>query len=215
MLLAVHHHHLPQEKVDFSFRGPVGDHLGQTPYIDPNLFIGRYSEITEMEKVLKPGGISQEQRRLVLGGMGGIGKTQLAIAYTTRHHNDYESVFWLNATSIATLKEDFRSMAEIIFGIQDAEGLKDDQLVTEVRRWLSDQKNKQWLVIFDNYDDPDQFKIDQYYPSASHGAIIVTTRRPDRVAGKPVRVQPLDDVEESLEILQTRSRRVNAKSGML
>ena len=111
-----------------------------------------------MEKVLKPGGISQGHGRLVLGGTGGIGRTQLAIAYTTRHHNDYESVLWLNATSPATLKEDFWSMAEIIFGVQDAEALKDDQLVREVRPWLLDVRNTQWLVTFDNYDDPSQYK---------------------------------------------------------
>jgi hypothetical protein len=68
-------------------------------------------------------------------------------------------------------------------------------------------------MIFDNYDDPDQFDIQSYYPFASHGAIIVTTRRPDLVAGVEVRIDPLQNIDESLEILETRSQRKDSKTG--
>jgi hypothetical protein len=85
--------------------------------------------------------------------------------------------------------------------------------VIHVRRWLSDPENTQWLLIFDNYDDPGQFDVQKYYPFASHGAIVVTTRRPDLVAGREIRIEPLENIEESLEILETRSQRKDAKTG--
>ena len=36
--------------------------------------------------------------------MGGIGKIQLAIAYAKSKYNEYNSIFWVNATSEAILK---------------------------------------------------------------------------------------------------------------
>jgi NB-ARC domain len=203
----------PKRKEDFSFVRSFGVCLGQAPYIDSKLFIGRDSEIDQMKEVLKPGSKSQGQQRLVLGGIGGIGKTQLAISYAKRHHNNYESVFWLNAASEATLKDSFRTIAKLVFDVQEPEVLEGEQILIQIRGWLSDKKNTQWLLIFDNYDDPDQFKIETYYPLASHGSIVVTTRQPHLVAGRRIRTQPLRSIEESLEILQTRSLRDNIKSG--
>lgn len=202
-----------KQKQDLSFRGSAGVCLGQAPYIDPNLFIGRESELDQMTEILKPGGKSREHRRLVLGGKGGTGKTQLVVAYANRHRDDYKSVFWLNATSEATVKDSIRSMAEQLFDVQKPGLLEGEQIVSHVHRWLSDQNNTQWLLIFDNYDDPDQFDIQKYYPFASHGAIVVTTRRPDLVAGREVRIEPLKNVEESIKILETRSQQKDAKTG--
>jgi hypothetical protein len=154
------------------------------------------------------------QQRLVLGGMGGIGKTQLAIAYARRFSEQYTSIFWLNAVSEASIKASFRTMADLIYAVQDTAVLEGEQSVIHIRRWLSEQSNTNWLLIFDNYDDPDHFDIEPYYPSASHGTIIITTRRPDHVSGVSLRVQPLLDVEDSLEILRTRSGRTNVSLGM-
>lgn len=200
-------------KQDFRFRQPAGLCLGWAPHIDPTLFIGRESEMARIREVLRPGEPSREQRRLVLGATGGMGKTQLAIAFAQRHQDDYESIFWLNAASEATLKDSFRLVAEAIFDVQDDGDLEGEQILAQTRRWLSDQKNTRWLLILDNHDDPDQYQIDQYYPNVSHGVIIVTTRRPDLVAETAIRMQPLGSVDESLEILESRSRRKNVQSG--
>ncbi|RMZ79634.1 hypothetical protein DV737_g3329, partial [Chaetothyriales sp. CBS 132003] len=130
-------------------------------------------------------------------GPGGMGKTQLAIAFAKRHHQEYDSVFWLNAASETTLKDSFRLVAEAIFDAQDAQMQQDELSLIQTRRWLSNKKNIRWLLIFDNFDDPGQYPIERYYPYVSHGAIIITTRRPDLVAGSEIRLQPLQDVEES------------------
>ena len=204
-----------KQKDDFSFRKPVGLCLGRAPLIDSTLFIGRELEMDKIKKGLKPESQPQEQqqRRLVLGGIGGIGKTQLAMFFAKKHYKDYTSVFWLDATSETTLKDSFRQMAEVIFDIQDSQGFEVEQILGKIRGWLSDKKNIDWLLIFDNYDYPDQYKIEDYLPLASHGAVIITTRRPDRVAGKKVRIEPLEHINESIQILATRSGRQDAETG--
>lgn len=73
-------------------------------------FVGRTAELGQIAHALRPGELASEQRRLVLGGMGGIGKTQLAIAYVRQHCDSYKSVFWLNATSVQTVKASWKSI---------------------------------------------------------------------------------------------------------
>ncbi|KAJ5611988.1 TPR repeat protein [Penicillium lagena] len=201
-----------KQKEDFSFRGPVGIYLGQTPYIASELFVGRIYELNEIASLLHSDHKSQKQRRLVLGGIGGIGKTQLAIAYAESGRGSYSSVFWLNAVSEAALKDSFRSIASLIFDVEEPGGLEDKEIVRRVHQWLCNPKNTGWLLIFDNYDDPTQFRIDHYYPPACHGAIVVTSRRPDHVSGTSLHIKPFQNVEDSLAILQTRSKRENVQS---
>lgn len=151
-------------EADFSFRGAVGICLGQAPYIASEVFVGRGHELNEIAKALQPNHQAQKQQRLVLGGMGGIGKTQLAIAYAESARGSHSSVFWLNAVSEAALKDSFRSIACLIFNVEEPGVLQDKEVVRRVHQWLCTSRNTGWLLIFDNYDDPAQFQIDHYYP---------------------------------------------------
>jgi hypothetical protein len=203
----------PQQKV-VGFQESFGLCLGQAPYISSDLFIGRDLELDTMEKALIPRGKLRKQQRLVISGIGGIGKTQLAIAYAERHADLYKSIFWLNAASEAVLQASFRSLAGLILNIKEPGLLEAEEILTRVHQWLSAMGNTQWLLIFDNHDDPSLFDIENYYPPTSHGTILVTTRRPDLVAGTIIRIQPIRKIEDSLAILQARSQRENVQSGM-
>lgn len=204
-----------QQRDDFGFHKPWGVCLGQAPYIAPELFIGRSAELDQIAEILHPVQDLQKQQRLVLGGMGGIGKTRLAIAYAESQSRSYSSVFWLNAASEAALKDSFQSVARLIFDIQDSGLLESKEMTGRVLQWLSDPVNTGWLLIFDNYDDPTQFDINDFYPPASHGSIVVTTRSPDHVTGSTLHIRPFQDIKDGLAILQTRSKRENVQSGML
>lgn len=204
----------PQQEIP-GLLGSFGLCLGQAPYITSDLFIGREQELDAMEKELNPGNGLRKQRRLVVGGIGGIGKTQLAVTYAERHAKLYKSIFWLNAASETMLGASFRSIAKLVFDMKTPELVGADEILARVHRWLSAMGNEHWLLIFDNYDDTSQFEIERYYPLTSQGTIIVTTRRPDLVAGKMIRIKPIPKIEDSLAILQTRSLRENVLSGML
>jgi hypothetical protein len=189
-----------------------GLNLFDAPDMGKGLFIGRESEFQEMEKILQPPGSSQDRQVLVLSGPGGIGKTQLAITYAKRHGSSYSSVFWLNASSKTALLMSLRRLAPQILP-EAGDRLNDEAILIQVSVWLSQLDNNRWLLIFDNYDDPDQFNIREYYPSVAHGSIIVTTRQRDRVNGEEIHLQPMAQEEESLRILASRSGRTNVESG--
>jgi NB-ARC domain len=193
----------------------LGLNLFDAPDMGEGLFIGREAELQGMESTLQPkADFSGSTRKvLILGGMGGIGKTQVAITYVKRHRHSYSSTFWLNANTEATLKSSLRAVANRIIPPKTASKLNDDQVWVHVSNWLSEQDNNRWLLVFDNYDDPDEYKITQYHPSVAHGSIIITTRQPDRTNGEKIKVQSMANAEESLYVLATRSGRENVMSG--
>jgi hypothetical protein len=168
-----------------------------------------------MESVLQPqsDSLGSTRKTLVLSGMGGIGKTQLAVTYAKRHRHSYSSIFWLNASTEATLNNSLRRMVNRILPPETVSKLECDQVWVYASNWLSHLDNTRWLLIFDNYDDPDQYKLTEYSPSVVQGSIVVTTRQPDRINGVQVKVRSISEKEESLRILATRSGRENATSG--
>jgi hypothetical protein len=189
-----------------------GLNLLDAPDMGDHLFIGRDDELEQMKTVLLSDPDSSDRRVLVLGGMGGIGKTQMAIRYAKRYHTSYSSVFWVNATSESTLRTSLRRLAPQIL-LNETDHLDDDQLWFQISLWLSNLENSRWLLIFDNYDDPNQYQIEQYYPFVAHGSIIITTRQPDRGNGYQIKVQSMTNDEDSLNILATRSGRPDVLSG--
>jgi hypothetical protein len=178
-----------------------------------NFFVGRDEEILQMKKFLLPGSDSPNRKILVLGGMGGIGKTQLAITYAKRHRHSYSSIFWLNANTEATLTSSLRALANQILPSETVSKLDDNQLWAYISNWLSILDNTRWLLISDNYNDPDQYEITTYNHSVAHGSIIITTRQPYRLNGDLLKLGPMTKLEDSLGILATRSGRQNVQSG--
>ncbi|KAK6709714.1 hypothetical protein SNK04_010661 [Fusarium graminearum] len=124
-----------------------------------NNFVARQEQLIQLQGILTA---SRDRRIVVIHGLGGMGKTQLAIAFTKQNHESFSAVFWMNATDEETLKRSFLRAADRI--LQDcfpfpylAHAVADsdmDEIVKAVKRWLSERKNNQWLIIFDNYDHP-------------------------------------------------------------
>jgi AAA+ ATPase superfamily predicted ATPase len=65
-------------------------------------FIAREEELAEIHRTLSGDGSS---RTVVLHGLGGIGKTQLCVAYAKRHKDNYSAIFWLNTKDEDSLKQ--------------------------------------------------------------------------------------------------------------
>jgi hypothetical protein len=183
-------------------------------------FVAREKELAEMHVSLSGGG---SRRIAVLHGLGGIGKTQLTIAYAKRYRDSYSAIFWLNIKDEDSIRQSFAKAAKKILqeyplasrisSIYNKEKL--DEVVDAVKGWLSLPENTRWLAIYDNYDnpklpgntDPTALDIRKYLPEAYQGSIIITTRSSQVKIGHHTRVGKLEDVNDSLKILSNVSRR--------
>jgi hypothetical protein len=179
--------------------------LNQAPDLDESLFVGRSTELEKIQDILHKSQATSTRVTAVLGGMGGIGKTQLAITYAKRSQGQYSSVFWLNASSKITLQASLQSVAQVV-GIYNKE-MSEETITTKILTWFSAHDNNCWLLIYDNYDDVEEYNITEYYPPRSWGSIIVTTRSPDMVNGSPIEVKALQIEHDGLKILEKRSGR--------
>ncbi|KAK0627900.1 hypothetical protein B0T14DRAFT_451216 [Immersiella caudata] len=173
------------------------------PYPRNAAFTGRSAIIEKLQKQPLQSG---SQARTALFGLGGIGKTQIALEYAYRMRDTHPdiSVFWVHASSAERFRQSFVSIATLrrIPGHDDP---KADVLVL-VTRWLEENKIKsgdsgpgpgpgRWLMILDNADDaqlffpppprhssnPGEYKtntegLGRYIPECAHGSVLVTTR---------------------------------------
>lgn len=191
--------------------------LGQAPEIDPDAFIGRKSELQRLREILFPDTRPHRQCIVTISGMGGVGKTQLSLAYVRECAEEYSSVFWVNAKDETSLRQSMADLAAIVIHQSSTSAVQstDDEKVKieQVRRWLSEPRNDRWLLIFDNYDDlylpgirsSTGYDIRPFFPPRSQGRIIITSRSPRLTFGKQLRVRKLEDVKTGVAILSQRS----------
>ena len=75
-------------------------------------FVGRKEELIKMKEAFQDHG---SQQKVVLLGLGGTGKTQLAITFLKKHRDIYPAIFWLNGKNEDTLKRSFADMAKRLY----------------------------------------------------------------------------------------------------
>ena len=163
-------------------------------------FIGRSNDIRAMEKYLLPVEDAKKQKILVLHGLGGIGKTQLALEFAKIHRDRFTAIFWINENTEQHLRMGIaRIRDQIPSSATSAEKgvLGDNKMIERAVKiafeWLRISSNFRWLMIFDNIDSPVQsagdstaasdtytlpaaYDIRAYLRSISHGSIVITTR---------------------------------------
>ncbi|KAL6904231.1 TPR-like protein [Trichoderma evansii] len=133
---------------------------------------------------------SESAGRVALVGLGGIGKSQLAIEFAHRIAEERSDmwVFWIHAATQARVEEGFRVIADAVKLTGRNQPKANISLL--VKNWLSNENNGRWMIILDSADsrevlygsdesDGGQRPLATYLPQSRNGSVVVTTRSRD------------------------------------
>jgi tetratricopeptide (TPR) repeat protein len=156
------------------FRATRQQPIWNIPFPRKEFFVGRKALLKQLHTRLQTTRMATLGQRQVLNGLGGIGKTQLAVEYAYQYRQEYQSVLWAHADTTETLNTSYTEIARLLkLPQQDAQ--EQEIIVQGVKDWLSSQQN--WLLILDNADEPDV--LIPFLPPKVGGHLIVTTRAGD------------------------------------
>jgi len=190
------------------------------------MFSGQEDIICTIHSTLKGSTSSDGEVRLpthkvvVLHGLGGMGKSSIALEYSFRYSDSYTAVLWVDVTSAASLSQSTRTVAEHIIdsyvkqrlsyedialllglgGVLNTMGQISSDSTTEarltraVKSWLATKYNEGWLLILDNYDDVDAVDIRLLLPTCDVGNVIITSRKSNlQLLGKTVTIEEINE----------------------
>jgi len=160
-------------------------------------FTGREDDLLKLREQLQDAGTSVVVS--ALQGMGGIGKTQVAMEYAHRFRNAYDAVWWINASEAAFIDTQLSELGKKL-GLPGEGGIA-DQARAVLRTLERGHEVGRWLVIFDNAEEVES--IGSYLPEAG-GHVVITSRNPqwtDR--GQTIQVEVFER-RESISHLRQR-----------
>ncbi|KAJ5151145.1 kinesin light chain [Penicillium canariense] len=150
------------------------------PFLRNLQFVGRSAELDTLKQKLL---VNKDCRKVALSGLGGIGKTQVALQFAYSFKEDYPefSIFWVQALSMETFEQGCMEIARALGLHQDQESKEDVKEL--IRRQLCTKSAGKWLLIVDNVDDLDLLRglhqtdgLLAFLPESDDGLSIFTTR---------------------------------------
>ncbi|KAJ7743366.1 hypothetical protein B0H16DRAFT_1422938 [Mycena metata] len=154
---------VPKEKALGLYNIPASQIANHCPP-PSRIFCGRRDILNKMHHFLSDTGI---QHTYVLHGLGGAGKTQIALKFIDESSSRFSNIFFINASTIATIETGLKNIAVL----KDCGDSPQDGL-----QWLTSQV-KEWLLLFNSADDP-SINLHEFIPQCNHGNIIITSRNP-------------------------------------
>jgi tetratricopeptide (TPR) repeat protein len=151
---------------------------GSVPPRNKN-FTGRESLLEELRHRLTGGRLTGEPTAVLphaLQGLGGVGKTQLAIEYAYRYAADYDLVWWIPADQTALIRSELAALAPRLGLTGIAPERVEDGLRAVLDSLRRGEPSSRWLLIFDNADQPETLRDVLPTGLPTGGDVLVTSR---------------------------------------
>ncbi|NKQ37637.1 MAG: tetratricopeptide repeat protein [Chloroflexi bacterium] len=171
-----------RDKISVHHYPPPEFPLDNLPPPNPN-FTGRLEQLTAIQKAFQS---SQAAIAITqtIAGLGGVGKTQLALAYAHDQRDAYDLIWRLHANDPAALDGELRLLGMALglaLPLDDAQAAR-----TKVLSWLNGS-DKRWLLIYDNADEITPQDLRPCLPGGQ-GHVLITSRRPHWSQAQTVRL---------------------------
>ena len=169
--------------------------IPQRPNSSP-LFVGRKDILDnlKLQKIFFYCDDSQLmlRRSCLLWGTGGIGKTQICLEFIEEMSGRFSYVFWVDASSVERIIMSLRGM----FSFPAAQASCVDDSVESVLQWMSGIQ-EEWLIVFDNADEPPVHVVNRFIPTGNRGNILITSR--NRSMGRVISFENIIEINEMEE----------------
>ncbi|MFB6628693.1 tetratricopeptide repeat protein [Streptomyces sp. NPDC056362] len=168
---------LPEQAAHWARTVEVPTGAGFLPESASGVFVGREEELTSLRRMLTGEGaaaVVQPQRTSAraISGLGGVGKSALALHYAHHYRDSYALVWWVSAESPETIVSGLGRITEQLCP-QWARGCGPEERAAWAIAWL--QAHPGWLLVFDNVEDPSHLR--PYLGTLSGGHHLATSRR--------------------------------------
>ncbi len=147
-------------------------------------FTGREEILAHLFTALRNSKAAALTQTQAISGLGGIGKTQIAVEYAYRYRDHYQAILWITASTREAFTADFVMLAALL-DLPEQHEQDQDIVVRAVKRWLTTHTH--WLLILDNIDNLEM--LADYLPVHSTGDVLLTTR-----------LQALGTLAQSIEV---------------
>lgn len=165
-------------------------------------FFSRDREVDLVRKALDPVQGHEKLQVMSIHGLGGVGKSQIALHYANTSMKVYDVIAWIPSETQVKMTQALSKLAKKL-GLPKGDDSEDDyQASLKVKDWLN-ESGRSFLLIFDNVEQIDILL--QVWPSSEKGSILITTRSPSVASKRATEVMHLESfsMDKALEALNS------------
>ncbi|MGZ8189532.1 MAG: DUF4062 domain-containing protein [Methylosarcina sp.] len=181
-----------------------------------NLFKGREEFIDTLHQYLQE---SKEKAAAIVAkqaihGLGGVGKTRLAVEYAFRFRSEYSGILFVRAESQSALEANLAALCDPgVLDLPEQADKEQEVRVAAALRWFNDYSG--WLLILDNADTKDAARaVENLLSRLQQGHVLITSRLSDWSGSIDTRELDVLDEPDAVEFIleRTRGKRVQKET---